>query len=114
LRKEYPDFGSEMLKALDETGRAFGFSGEELSEIVDPRVIRVLHAAAQYKKLQGSKSIATKKVQSAKPVQVQAARSATTSQATSKLNNARVQAKKTGKASDVQSYLEMKFAQRYR
>lgn len=114
LRKEFPDFGSDMLKALDETGRSFGFSGEELSEIVDPRVIRVLHAANQYRKLQGSKSIATKKVQSAKPVQAQAARSASTSQANSQLKDARERLKRNGKTSDAENYLAMRFAQRMR
>jgi hypothetical protein len=109
-----PKLNTELLREMDEAGKALGFSGEELSNVADPRVVRALYGVAQWRKLQGSKSIATKKVQTAKPVQVQAARSATTSQATSKLNNARVQAKKTGKASDVQSYLEMKFAQRYR
>ncbi len=114
LRKEYPDFGTELLKSLDETGRSFGFSGEELAGIVDPRVIRVLHAAMQFKKLQGAKTIVAKKVQTAKPVQAAAARSASTSQANAQLKDARDRMRKSGKASDAEGFLAARFARAMR
>lgn len=110
LRKDFPDIGSEMLKQLDETGRNFGFSGQELASIADPRMIRVLHAAMQYKKLQGSKSLVDKKVLTAKPVQVQAARTSQSTQANAQLKEAKAKAFKSGKPSDMENFLAMRFA----
>ena len=114
LKKDFKDFGPDLLNKLDETGKSFGFSGEELASIVDPRMVRVLHAAMQYKKLQGSKSLVDKKVQDAKPVQVKAARSAQTSQANSQIQTAKEQMRKTGKSSDVESFLAARFAKSMR
>ena len=111
LKKDFPDIGPQMLKELDETGRNFGFSGQELASIADPRMIRVLHAAMQYKKLQGSKSLVEKKVQTAKPVQVQAARTSQSTQANAQLKEMKAKAFKTGKASDMENFLAMRFAQ---
>lgn len=110
LKKSFPNFGTEFLQKLDETGKGYGFSGEELAQIADPRMVRVLHDAMQYKKLQGSKTIIDKKVQDARPVQAKSARSAQTSQANAQLLSAKQQMKKTGKASDVESFLAARFA----
>ena len=114
LKKDFKDFGPELLKGLDDTGKSFGFSGEELASIADPRMVRVLHAAMQYKKLQGSKSLVEKKVQDAKPVQVKAARSANTTQANAQLQSAKEQMRKTGKTADVESFLAARFAKSMR
>jgi hypothetical protein len=114
LKRDFKDFGPDMLRKLDETGRTFGFSGEELAQVTDPRMIRVLHAAAQYKALQGTKSIVEKKVQDAKPVQVKAARSAQTSQANAQLTEARDRLRKTGKTSDAEAFLAARFAKSMR
>lgn len=114
LKKDFKDFGPDLLNKLDETGKSFGFSGEELASIVDPRMVRVLHAAMQFKKLQGSKSLIEKKVQDAKPVQVKAARSAQTSQANAQIVAAKQQMKKTGKTADVESFLAARFAKAMR
>lgn len=114
LKKTFKDFGPDLLNKLDETGKSFGFSGEELASIADPRMVRVLHAAMQYKKLQGSKTLVDKKVQDAKPVQVKAARSAQTSQANAQILAAKSQMKKTGKTADVESFLAARFAKAMR
>ena len=110
LRKEFKDFGPELLKNLDETAKSFGFTGEELSDIVDPRIIRVLHAATQFKKLQSGKSLVDKKVSNAKPVQAKGARSANTSHVNAQLKDSRDRLKKTGKVSDAESFLAARFA----
>ncbi len=114
LKKDFPDFGTEFLKNLDDTGKAYGFSGEELASIVDPRMVRVLHAAMQYKKLQGSKSLVAKKVQDARPVQVKGARSAQTSQANAQLQSLKQQLQKTGKTKDAEAFLAARFAKAMR
>jgi hypothetical protein len=113
LRRDYKDFGPELLRSLDETGRKFGFSAEELSQVTDPRMIRVLHAATQYQKLQG-KSIADKKVQGVKPVQVKSARSAQGSQANAQMAELKSRLQKTGKSSDAEALLAARFAKSMR
>lgn len=115
LRKDFPELSIPekapvLLKGLDETGRSFGFTGQELANIADPRIIRVLHAAMQYKKLQGAKSVVEKKVQTAKPVQVQASRTAQSNTRTSQLSDLKTKAMKSGKTSDVESFLAARFA----
>lgn len=114
LRKEFKDFGPTLLKSLDETGKSFGFSGEELSNVTDPRIIRVLHAAAQYQKLQGSKSLIAKKVQDAKPMQVKAARTAQSSLQTKQLADVRSRLKSSGRPADAEALLSARFAKSMR
>lgn len=115
LKKDFPELASPekapvLLKGLDETGRSFGFTGQELANIADPRIIRVLHAAMQYKKLQSAKSVVDKKVQTAKPVQVQASRTAQSNTRTAQLSDLKTRAIKSGKTSDVESFLAARFA----
>ena len=114
LKRDWKDFGPELLKELDDTGRSYGFSGEELSDIADPRVIKVLRDAMQFKKLQGSKSLVQKKVQDAKAVKANGSRSAITSTASAKLNEAKAIMKKSGKSSDVEGFLAARFAKAMR
>ena len=114
LKRDFKDFGPELLKSLDDTGKSFGFTGEELASIADPRMVRVLHAAMQYKKLQGSKSLVEKKVQDARPVQVRSSRSAPTTHANAQLQQLRDQSKKTGKTADTEAYLAKLFEKRMR
>lgn len=119
LKKDFPelsmpDRAPQFLKQLDETGRSFGFSGRELEAIADPRMIRVLHAAMQFKKLQASKSVVEKKVQTAKPVQVQAARTSQSNQQTAKLQDLKSRAVKTGSVTDTERFLEAAFSRKKR
>jgi len=114
VRKDIKDFSPEVLRSIDETGRNFGFSGEELAQVTDPRVVRVLHAAMQYQKLQGSKSIAEKRVQSVQPVKVKTAGSATVNQHSAKLNDIRARLKSTGRPADAEALLAARFAKSMR
>lgn len=109
LKKDIP-VTAELLKELDTTGQSFGFKPEELAGIVDPRHIRVLHAAMQWKKLQASKASVEKKVQTAKPVQVQAARTSQTTQQNAKEQELRNRMRKSGKSEDAEALLAMRFA----
>ncbi|WP_167670805.1 hypothetical protein [Allopusillimonas ginsengisoli] len=62
-----PNFGKELVQKLNDTGKGYGLSDEELSTITDPRHIRILHDAMKYRELQAKKPEALKKVSSAKP-----------------------------------------------
>lgn len=110
LKRTIPNFGPEVIRSLDETGRAYGFTGEELAVLADPRQIRVLHDAMQYRKLQQSKSLVEKKVQNAQPVKLAGARASQSTAANQALAEAKARALKSGKPSDVQSFLERRFA----
>jgi hypothetical protein len=114
LRRDFKDFGPELLKNLDETGKSFGFSGEELSEIADPRMIRVLHAAWQFNKLQSGKSLVEKKVSEARPVQAKGARSANTSHANAQIKEVRARLKTSGRPADAEALLAARFAKQMR
>lgn len=88
-----PDYGPKLLQ----DSKAYGFSDEELAQVNDPRFVKVLHDAKQWRDLQKSKStIVKKKVEQAKPITVKAARSATTNQQAGQVEAAKAMVKKTG------------------
>lgn len=67
LAREIPNWGPELQKTLRATAmEKYGFASEELENIIDPRVIRVLHDAHQFhssrKDTDKQKEIASKKV----------------------------------------------------
>ena len=73
LQREIPEFadpekGKQLMTDLRSTGQRYGFSEEELSQIVDARTVKVLHDAMQFQKLQSSKDKVEKKVKKARPV----------------------------------------------
>lgn len=67
LNRDIPNWGPELKKSLRATAmEKYGFASEELENIVDPRVIKVLHDAyrfhASQKDTEKQKEIAAKKV----------------------------------------------------
>lgn len=68
LVKDIPDWGAEKVQKVNETGKAYGFTDYELANVYDPRMVRVLHDAMQYRALQQSKPTAEKKVANKPPV----------------------------------------------
>lgn len=66
LEKEIPGWGPELAKSLAEAGKSYGFTEGELSNLTDPRAVKLLHDAAQWRKLQSSK-VVDKKVATASP-----------------------------------------------
>jgi hypothetical protein len=52
LAKEIKGYGTpELNKALTEVGKAFGYKAEELSNVQDPRAVKLLHEAYLYRQL---------------------------------------------------------------
>lgn len=97
LAKEIPGWNEDMAKNIAITGREYGFSNDELSNLTDPRAVKLLHDAAQWRKLQASKPIVDKKVATASPtVKPGAKTNATADRA--KVAQARAELKKTGNA----------------
>ena len=97
LAKEIPNWSPETNQALLSTGKDYGFSDAELNSIVDPRHVKVLHDAMQWRKLQQKDSIVKKKVSSAKPVVKPGAKD-TKAEANSAHRQLRDQLRKTGKS----------------
>ena len=104
LAKEIPNWSPETNQALLSTGKDYGFSDVELNAIVDPRHVKVLHDAMQWRKLQQNSTV-KKKVSSAKPV-VKPGSKDTKAEANSNHRNLREQLRKTGKSDAAQKLIE--------
>ena len=68
LAKRIPKWSGEIAKGVSETALSYGFSQDELSAIVDPRIVHAMHDAMQWKKLQAQKPAAMQKVADAPKV----------------------------------------------
>jgi hypothetical protein len=104
LAKEIPGWSQETTQKLVSVGKEYGFSDAELNSIVDPRHVKVLHDAMQWRKLQNNSSV-KKKVSSAKPV-VRPGAKDTKAEANSNVRNLREQLRKTGKSDAAQKLIE--------
>jgi hypothetical protein len=66
LAQRIPDWNAEKAKALSSFGmEAYGFTTQEMAQVLDPRHVQVLHDAYMYRQLQAQKPDALKKVASA-------------------------------------------------
>ena len=104
LAKEIPGWSQETTQQLVSVGKEYGFSDAELNSIVDPRHVKVLHDAMQWRKLQQNSTV-KKKVSSAKPV-VRPGAKDTKAEANSNVRNLREQLRKTGKSDAAQKLIE--------
>lgn len=67
IAKEIPNWNPDVQKAIRQVGKEYGFTDEELSQVIDPRHVKVLHDAMQFRKLQDN-PVANKKITAAPPV----------------------------------------------
>ena len=104
LAKEIPNWSPETNQALLSTGKDYGFSDAELNSIVDPRHVKVLHDAMQWRKLQQNSSVKNK-ISNAKPVVKPGAKDSK-AEANSNHRNLREQLRKTGKSDAAQKLIE--------
>jgi len=96
LAKEIPNWSPETNQALLSTGKEYGFSDAELNSIVDPRHVKVLHDAMQWRKLQQNSTVKNK-ISNAKPVVKPGAKDSK-AEASSNHRQLREQLRKTGKS----------------
>lgn len=68
LSKDIPDWSAEKAQKIREAVKAYGYSDQELSNVYDPRLVRIMHDAAQFRALQQSKPGVTNKVADKPPV----------------------------------------------
>jgi hypothetical protein len=104
LAKEIPNWSPETNQALLSTGKDYGFSDAELNSIVDPRHVKVLHDAMQWRKLQKNSTVKNK-ISNAKPVVKPGAKDSK-NEANSNHRNLREQLRKTGKSDAAQKLIE--------
>jgi len=64
----HPEKGEKIKKSLIETGTAYGFSEQELVNVVDHRYVRALNDARKWRQLQANKGKAQAKGENVKPV----------------------------------------------
>jgi len=63
LKAKIPNWSNELYQKVLESGiENYGFKPEEVSNVIDPRMIQVLHEARMWREAQTNKSILDKKV----------------------------------------------------
>lgn len=75
LQTQIPNFGPELVGKMNKTAQDYGYTGDELAAIADPRFVRLVHDAMQLKALQAKTPGAVNKVKAApiKPVKASTA-----------------------------------------
>lgn len=104
LAKEIPNWSQKTSQEIISTGKEYGFTDDELGMIYDPRHVKVLHDAMQWRKLQNN-SVVKNKVSNAKPVVKPGAKD-TKQEATSAKRQMRDALRKTGKSDLAQKLIE--------
>jgi hypothetical protein len=94
LKRDIPGWDDVMAREVLDTGKGYGFTDQELSMIVDPRVVKALYDANQWRKLQANPT-AKQKVSQAKPIVKPGAKD-TRQQANSQTRQLREDLRKTG------------------
>ena len=64
----HPEKGDTLKKGLMDTGVAYGFSEDEMANVIDHRYIRALNDARKWRELQANKVKAKEKGSNVKPV----------------------------------------------
>jgi hypothetical protein len=94
LKRDIPGWSQEKAREIFTEAKHYGFVDDELSRVTDPRVVKALHDALQWRKLQANPT-AKQKVAQAKPIVKPGAKD-TKQQATSQTRSLREQLRKTG------------------
>lgn len=106
LQTDIPGWGDELYTKVRKAGVGFGYTMEELNQAIDPRAIKVLHAAMKYQELQTAKPLVEKKVVNV-PKVVKPGSTEKTDPNRDTLNKAKAQLKKTGRKEDELAYARL-------
>lgn len=68
LQRDIPGWGEQLYQDLRKHGLSYGFSQDEVDNVIDPRSFKVLHDAYQYRKLKEGKPTVDKKLSEAPKV----------------------------------------------
>lgn len=106
LAKSLKGWGPDLAKRVVDNGKEYGFSERELATVSDPRYVKVLHDAMQWRTLQQAKPALNKRMVDVKPIKVGTSRSAPKAQQAAAVGDARQRLQKSGKARDAETYFE--------
>jgi hypothetical protein len=110
LAKEIPNWNSDLAKNLNALAiDKYGFTQEELSTVVDPRVVKLLHDAYRFQKQQSNKPLADKRVQNLPKVSKPGSKS-TKGIVESRESEALKALKKTGSTDAANAYFLAKYS----
>jgi hypothetical protein len=105
LAKEIPNWSQQTSQEIISAGKEFyGFNDDEMASVIDPRHVKVLHDAMQWRKLQQNSSVKNK-VSTAKPVIKPGAKDVK-KQVGSDIQKARESLRKSGKSEYAQQLIE--------
>lgn len=104
LERDIPGWNESMARDLFQSSKEYGFTDAELNTVYDPRLARVLHDAAQWRKLQANPT-SKQKISEAKPIIKPGAKD-TKQQASSQTKAMREQLRKTGDGNLAQQLIE--------
>lgn len=105
LAKEIPNWSQQTSQEIISAGKEFyGFNDEEMASVIDPRHVKVLHDAMQWRKLQQNSSVKNK-VSNAKPVIKPGAKDVK-KQVSSDIQKQRDALRKSGKSEYAQRLIE--------
>ena len=62
LHRVLPEFNEQLAEKIRTSTKAYGYTDQELANVTDPRLVKVLHDAMQWQQLQKQKPVAMKKV----------------------------------------------------
>ena len=68
VKKAIPNFGDATIKEIKDYALSEGYTPEEIGNILDPRQVKTLWEAAQYRKLQAQAQATKPALQQAKPI----------------------------------------------
>lgn len=103
LAREIPNWNPDLAKSLNALAvEKYGFTPEEVGQVIDPRVVKLLHDAYRFNKQQSTKPLTDKKLSKLPPVSKPGGPS-NKSVATSREQEARKALKKSGSVDDAQA-----------
>ena len=105
LAKDIKGWSPELATKISANAMQYGFTPEELEAVVDPRYVKALHDAYQWRQLQAAKPDLKRKVADVKPVTVKASRTSQNNQEAQQADKARAKLKQTGKGADAEEAL---------
>jgi len=94
LARDIPGWNETLAREITNAAKEYGYQDAELNEVLDPRAIKVLHDAAQWRKLQANPAL-KQKISQAKPIVKPGAKDAK-QQVNSNTRAMREQLRKTG------------------
>ena len=114
LAKRVTGWNQDLAKDVGESALKYGFTESEVSTLLDPRVVHLMHDAHQWRRLQDRKPEAKRVVSTARPMKVGAARTTEASANAARDADLRAKLKKSGAKEVAEDLLTARFAKKFK